>query len=385
MEMLKGTTVLSFSSKSQKKPADGSMKNFADRLKNLTSVLKPRQNLATEEQNASYVLESQKHIHNAEDLLADMEEFLASVGKIIRAANKVNTVKRKFDPLHVTAVLSKWKVKKKGNKTLTEYDSLMSRGQVVEEEMKKLIDESLQDCGSLILQSEHVQTRILACIHYNEGQLKVLEPLVESSMKILAEFKGEQAAVQSMIAFYDEVVHLKDRQFVPYVPWSQRIAEPPIEEIPFDRPALERRLKKLNRVTNCIDDVLRAHLPGVNKMKSNMEHCLRSLNALRGLSKKLSYYRSMVSSTTGDREGSFGEVSGNKPLEENVPAPPQSSSDAPPLPPPSSPPATTEPTIESPRLSPRKASSDSVERRSHGSLHARSTSSGRDGSMSVSL
>jgi len=116
----------------------------------------------------------------------------------------------------------------------------------------------------------------------------------------------ERDAVGAMVKFCKEVIRMKDLQSTPYIPWIQRIAESTEEPKPFTGKAFERRYNKLNDVVVCIEAVLGKELPILNKMKSDFQHCVRSLNALRSLSNKLNYYRSMISSPSDDQQGLFG-------------------------------------------------------------------------------
>lgn len=195
----------------------------------------------------TYVVEGQKPIHNVEELLFDCEEFLSVVSKIGKAASKVNTTKRKFQ-IPMSNSINKWRVKKKGHKVFVEYDGLLARGVAAEQDLKKLIDESLNDCSSLILQSEHMQPRLFACIKYNEEKLESLQPIVHDSRSLLEDLKKERKVVSCMVDFYDEVSRLKANQVIPYIPWELRAVEPAVVEVPLKRVVLERRMGKLSQV-----------------------------------------------------------------------------------------------------------------------------------------
>lgn len=218
-----------------------------NKIKNALGVSKSQK--SDEPHNTTYVAESQKLIFIAQEVLIECDDFLTAATKIIRSESKANRVtKKKFDPLHVSAAIHKWRVKKKGHKIFAEYDNLVGRTNEVDKEMRGLIDECVKDCSALILQSEHIQARITACIKFNENQVKILKPVITKNKQFLDLLLKEKKAIAAMLDFYDEVQYLKETQVLPYVPWTERVSQTIVAPSPQKREPFERRLNLIAKV-----------------------------------------------------------------------------------------------------------------------------------------
>lgn len=290
-------------------------RKFADRFKGIVGGMRNKSNagstntVSIAESNASYVLESQGHIQHVEDLLTDGQSFVDSLDKLLKHVNRLNgsSPKKIFNALPVPSMINKWRVKKKSNKVVAEYDSLLSRSDAAEQEMKILVDFSVNDCSALMIQSEHVQCRIRACIKFNEVQILALEPLVEQNLKVLDQLVAEHTSLQSMLNFSKEVIRLNEYQGGSYIPWGQRAVESPSAVKPFTAKAVERRYLRLSKLIEVVEECLKVELPRLNKMKSDLLHCTRSLSALRALSKKMAYYRSLIESPSTNESPRLAE------------------------------------------------------------------------------
>jgi hypothetical protein len=189
-------------------------------------------------------------IRESDELFQDCAHFIQSSDRTIQLAQKANSSR----PLmKLSSSLNKWRAKGKGNKLYGQYETLLSRCEETEKNLKEFTDRSLNECASLMIQASYLRSRLYACVQFNEKSVAQIQPKVDEVKKYLEELENYRQQIEIMLAFHDEVKQLKDSQVEPYIPWALRAAmasEPQIQCITFNTSILEKRTQNINNVSN---------------------------------------------------------------------------------------------------------------------------------------
>ena len=243
----------------------GGPKRLSEKLKDMTKIKifgrsskhderSSRQSADSVDDDSAFHLETidTSPIAESDVFFSDCESFLRTAENTIDFAKRTASSKGKFDPLKMSQKINKWRAKRKGNKLYMDFDSLITRSDQIEKDMKQITDQSLNDCTSLLIQAAHLRSRLRACIEYNTHEVERLKPYVDKTKEYLGEIQSYKHAVELMIIFFDEIAMIKKSQPEPYIPWAMRAVSNPdmAKEIPIKREVLEKRLLTLHYVSN---------------------------------------------------------------------------------------------------------------------------------------
>lgn len=195
----------------------------------------------------------QRSIPESDAIVGEFDNFFAEAQRTIDFTRKTTSTKHaKFNPMVMSDKINQWRAKRKGNVLHDSYTTLMSRTESVEQGLKTMTDQSLSDAATLLLQAVSLKTRLQACIEYNRTSLSSKQPFMIAVETLLRSLENARHDVMDMLGFLDEVNLLHNNADAPFVPWALRNSDGrDITVIPFKREVLEKRLRRVEKVSSC--------------------------------------------------------------------------------------------------------------------------------------
>jgi hypothetical protein len=150
------------------------------------------------------------------------------------------------------------------------YERLVARVNEAERKILDVLDDAVMNQSSLITQGDHLRSRLVSCIRYNQGSLAASEARSKDSRVLVSQLSQLVQTYKDTLKFYDEIMYQKSRQVEAYVPWAMRKNNGPQMQsdrsladcVVFDRHETKRRLNRLIKVTNtCHLDTFPRSLP----------------------------------------------------------------------------------------------------------------------------
>lgn len=150
-----------------------------------------------------------------------------------------------------------WRSRRRDEKLLATYNSLLPRIKDGEEYLRDLIIQIVEKKLAIRDQARHLKTRLDACIEHNGNFVERQGGLIESMRTTVNSLSNESAVVKAMVSFNAELVRQKAIQNIrhgrSFVSWGSRaVLLRPISEQELgedeDHPALMQRLNDVRVV-----------------------------------------------------------------------------------------------------------------------------------------
>lgn len=169
-------------------------------------------------------------------------------------------------------------------------DKVLEKLRKMEAKIKLLIDNSLKDSSSLVLQAKYLRVRLKSCVDHNQEVCNKELFTYNEASTLLEALRDRERALRSMLLFHDEVDRIrKNTGDSSYIPWDMRMSvgskgsnesDRTVEKMLRTKKSIAKRLDKVVAMREFLDRNIKLLEDKYERMRSVLSHCRLALTSL---------------------------------------------------------------------------------------------------------